>query len=95
MAPARGDDKYQTFADRQFVQKALTAGGIVVTETFSPRNARPWSREIRFSTAGLEQALRTPLKNCGATLIESVSGTPNRKKDFLTSRPHCTTCPAA
>ena len=67
MAPARGDDKYQTFADRQFVQKALAAGGIVVTETFSPRNARPWSREIRLSTAGLEQALRTPLKNCGAT----------------------------
>ena len=67
MAPARGDDKYQAFADRQFVQKALAAGGIVVTETFSPRNARPWSREIRFSTAGLEQALRTPLKSCGAS----------------------------
>ena len=65
--PMRGDDRYQTFADRQFVQKALAAGGIVVTETFSPRNARPWSREIRLSTAGLEQALRTPLKNCGAT----------------------------
>ena len=54
-------------ADRQFVQKALAAGGIVVTETFSPRHARPWSREIRFSTVGLEQALRTPLKNCGAS----------------------------
>jgi hypothetical protein len=67
MTPARGDDKYQTFADRQFVQTALAAGGIVVTETFSPRNARPWSREIRFSTVGLEQALRMPLKNCGAT----------------------------
>ena len=66
-APTRGDDRYQTLADRQFVQKALAAGGIVVTETFSPRNARPWSREIRLSTAGLEQALRTPLKNCGAT----------------------------
>jgi len=65
--PTRGDDRYQTLADRQFVQKALAAGGIVVTETFSPRNARPWSREIRLSTAGLEQALRTPLKNCGAT----------------------------
>ena len=65
--PTRGDDRYQTLADRQFVQKALAAGGIVVTETFSPRNARPWSREIRPSTAGLEQALRTPLKNCGAT----------------------------
>src|SRR5262249_49899419 len=64
--PARGDDRYQTLADRQFVQKALAAGGIVVTETFSPRNARAWSREIRFSTVGLEQALRTPLKNCGA-----------------------------
>ena len=62
----RGDDKYQTVADRQFVQKAISAGGIVVTETFSPRNARPWSREIRFSTEGLEQALRTPLKNCSA-----------------------------
>jgi hypothetical protein len=65
--PSRGDDRYQTIADRQFVQKALTAGGIVVTETFSPRNARPWSREIKFSAAGLEQALRTPLKNCGAS----------------------------
>jgi hypothetical protein len=62
----RGDDRYQTFADRQFVQKAIAAGGIVVTETFSPRNARPWTREIRFSTTGLEQALRTPLKNCSA-----------------------------
>jgi hypothetical protein len=65
--PTRGDDRYQTFADRQFVQKALAAGGVVVTETFSPRNARPWTREIRLSTAGLEQALRTPLKNCGTT----------------------------
>ena len=65
--PTRGDDRYQTFADRQFVQKALAAGDIVVTETFSPRNARPWAREIRLSTAGLEQALRTPLKNCGTT----------------------------
>jgi hypothetical protein len=65
--PTRGDDRYQTFADRQFVRKALAAGGIVVTETFSPRNARPWAREIRLSTAGLEQALRTPLKNCGTT----------------------------
>ena len=65
--PTRGDDKYQTLADRQFVQKALAAGSIVVTESFSPRNARPWSREIRFSTAGLDQALRTPLKNCGAS----------------------------
>jgi hypothetical protein len=61
----RGDDRYQRLADRQFVQKALSAGGIVVTETFSPRNAGPWSREIRFSTVGLEQALRTHLKNCG------------------------------
>ena len=65
--PTRGDDKYQTFADRRFVRKALAAGGIVVTETFAPRNARPWAREIRLSTAGLEQALRTPLKNCGTT----------------------------
>src|SRR5215510_2359404 len=64
--PIRGDDRYQIFADQQFVQKAITAGRIVVTETFSPRNARPWSREIRFSTAGLEQALRTALKNCSA-----------------------------
>jgi hypothetical protein len=63
----RGDDKYQALADRQFVQKALAAGAIVVTESFSPRNARPWSREIRFSTEGLDQALRTPLKNCGAS----------------------------
>jgi hypothetical protein len=67
MAPVRGDDKYQTFADRQFVQKALAAAGIVVTETFAPRNARPWSGEIRFPTAGLEQALRMPLKSCGAS----------------------------
>jgi hypothetical protein len=65
--PTRGDDRYQTLADRLFVQKALAAGGIVVTETFSPHNARPWSRKMRLSTAGLEQALRTPLKNCGAT----------------------------
>jgi len=66
MTPTRGDDRYQTFADRQFVQNAIAAGGILVTEMFSPRNSRPWSREIKFSTAGLEQALRTPLKNCGA-----------------------------
>jgi len=63
----RGDDRYQTLADRQFVQKAVAAGGIVVTERFSPRNARARSREIRFSTAGLEEALRTPLKNCSAS----------------------------
>jgi hypothetical protein len=67
MTRTRGDDSYQTFADRQFVQKALATGSIVVTERFSPRNARPWSRQIRLSTAGLEQALRTPLRNCGAT----------------------------
>src|SRR5215470_4250787 len=36
--PMRGDDRYQIFADQQFVQKAITAGRIVVTETFSPRN---------------------------------------------------------
>lgn len=65
--PTRGDDRYQTFADRQFVQKAIAARRILVTETFSPRNARPWSREITFSTAGLEQALSTALKNCSAT----------------------------
>ena len=65
--PKRGDDRYQTLADPRFVQKAIAAGGIVVTETFSPRNARPWTRQIRFSTAGLEQALRTPLKHCSAT----------------------------
>jgi len=64
--PIRGDDRYQTVADQQFVQKALAAGVIVVTETFSPRNARPWSRDVRFSAGGLEQALRTLLKNCGA-----------------------------
>ena len=63
----RGDDRYQTVADREFVQKALAAGGIVVTEMFSPRNARAWSRQIRLSIAGLDQALRTPLKNCGVT----------------------------
>jgi hypothetical protein len=65
--PTRGDDRYQTLADRQFVHKALAAGSIVLTESFSPRNARPWSREIRFSTAGLDQALGTPLKNCGTS----------------------------
>jgi hypothetical protein len=65
--PMRGDDRYQALADRQFIQKALAAGAIVVTETFSPRNSRPWSRQIRLSTGGLEQALRTPLKNCGAS----------------------------
>jgi hypothetical protein len=64
--PTRGDDRYQTLADPRFVQKAIAAGGIVVTETFSPRNARPWTRQIRFSSAGLEQALRTPLKHCSA-----------------------------
>jgi hypothetical protein len=64
--PTRGDDRYQTLADRQFVQKAVAAGAILATETFLPHNARPWSREIRFSTIGLEQALRTPLKNCDA-----------------------------
>jgi len=64
--PIRGDDRYQIFADRQFAQKAIATGRFVVTETFSPRNARSWSREIRFSTEGLEQALRTALKNCGA-----------------------------
>jgi hypothetical protein len=65
--PSRGDERYQTLADRQFVREALAAGNIVVTETFSPRNARTWSRQIKFSSAGLEQALRTPLKNCGAS----------------------------
>jgi len=66
-APMRGDDRYGTLADRLFVQEALAAGAIVVTETFSPRNARPWSRAIRLSTAGLDQALRTTLRNCGTT----------------------------
>ena len=65
--PSRGDDRYQTLADRQFVQKAIAAGGILVTETFSPPHARPWSREIRFSTIGLDQAMRTSLKTCGTT----------------------------
>jgi len=69
--PTRGDDRYQTFADRQFVQKVIAAGPIRVTEAFSPRNARQWSREIKFSSAGLEQALSTPLKNCGATQLKA------------------------
>jgi hypothetical protein len=65
--PARGDDRYSTIADLQFIPKALAAGAIVITETFSPRNARSWSREIRFPTTGLAQALHTPLGNCPAT----------------------------
>jgi hypothetical protein len=56
-----------TFADRKFVQKAIAAGRILVTETFSAAQCRPSAREIKFSIAGLEQALSTPLKNCGAT----------------------------
>ena len=62
--PDPGHDLYSAYVDRQFFQKAIAAGGIVVTETFSPRNARPWSRDIKFSAAGLEQALQTPLKDC-------------------------------
>jgi hypothetical protein len=67
VTPRHGDARYLSYVDRQFVQKALSAGTIVFTETLSPSNARPSSREIRLSTAGLEQALRTPLKNCAAT----------------------------
>jgi hypothetical protein len=59
-------DQHSTFVDREFARKALAAGSIAFTETLTPRNAQARSREIKLSTAGLEQALQTSLKNCGA-----------------------------
>ena len=59
------NDQHSVIANREFVARALAAGSIAFTETFSPRDARAWSRDVRLSTAGLEQALHTSLKNCG------------------------------
>jgi hypothetical protein len=65
-----------------------------VTETFSVRNSCACSREIGFSAAGVEQARRhcARLEELRRNLVESASGSTNPKKDYLTSRPHCTTC---
>jgi hypothetical protein len=63
----RGDDFFEAVVDRQFVRKAIAAGSIVFSETFSSASGQSWSRQVSFSAKGLEQALDTPLEYCGAT----------------------------
>jgi len=60
------NDVRSVIADQEFVRKALANGSIVFIESFSPQNAQEWSREVKLSTTGLEQALDTSLKSCGA-----------------------------
>jgi hypothetical protein len=59
-------DKRAFTAGRDFLAKALAAKSIVLTEIFSPSGASEWSHEVKLSTAGLEQAQYTVLKECGA-----------------------------
>jgi len=60
-----GTEQHAVIADRDFIPRVLAMGSIVFTETFSPRTGRGWSREVKVSAAGLEQALDTSLKSCG------------------------------
>jgi hypothetical protein len=62
---SRATAVYGLFSDRRFLHQAIAAGSIVFSEMFAPSDAAPWSRRMQFKTAGLEQGLQTPLKDCG------------------------------
>jgi hypothetical protein len=49
---------------RDFVEKALAERAISFTETFSPADAPEWSRDVKLSTVGLEQAFERAFKAC-------------------------------
>jgi hypothetical protein len=61
---ADGTDRYRTVAEPKFVRAALAQGSIALVESFSPKDAPPWSRETTLSTKGLEAALQTDLDDC-------------------------------
>jgi hypothetical protein len=52
------------FNSLDFLQKAIAAGHITFTESFSPRRALGWSRAIKFSTTGLAPLLSDWPKLC-------------------------------
>ena len=53
----------QVFTDLEFFRAAMSAD-ILMTETFSPRDAQGWSSVTRLSTAGLSQMLGEWLERC-------------------------------
>lgn len=57
-------DRHSLILGRDFVSKALEAGSIMITETFSPPNAPEWSREVKMVAAGLERGKDTVLAAC-------------------------------
>jgi hypothetical protein len=56
----------QVFTDREFFRTAMSAD-ILVTESFSPRDAQGWSDTTRFATTGLPALLDGWLNRCADT----------------------------
>ena len=54
----------RVFTDLDFFHKAIAAGDMTFTESFSPRDAPSWSRVIKLSTAGLAEALGGWRQSC-------------------------------
>jgi hypothetical protein len=54
----------RVFSDLDFFHKAIAAGDMTFIETFFPRDAPNWSRVIKFSTAGLAEALGGWRQSC-------------------------------
>jgi hypothetical protein len=52
------------FDNLDFLHKAIAAGNITITESFTPRQAPGWSRLIKLSTAGLAPLLSDWPKQC-------------------------------
>jgi len=56
----------QVFTDIEFFRTAMSAD-ILITESFSPRNAQGWSGTIRLATSGLPALLDGWLSHCAVT----------------------------
>jgi len=61
-----GTQQLSVIADRDLASRVVAAGRIMFIERFFPQKGSSWSRELKVSAAGLEQALHTSLKDCGA-----------------------------
>jgi len=61
-----GIQQLAVIADRDLASKVVAAGRIMFIERFFPQKGSSWSRELKVSAAGLEQALHPSLKDCGA-----------------------------
>ena len=61
-----GAQQLAVIADRDLASRVVAAGRIMIIERFFPQKGSWWSRELKVSAAGLEQALHTSLKDCSA-----------------------------